>query len=256
MSIKKKGKEINTSSLYGLFRLFKTWGLDRDYIFCYDTPKNLLKEKNKEYKAGRVKASDDYFLQVNMSRKILTESGFLVLEKDGYEADHFVIYAKDMLVDYYDKVYIVTNDKDLAVCIDDKTSWISTRSKQKDITKSNYEEELGCPYNAIRIKKALVGDASDNLKGVYGFGEKAFIDFVIEEELDYKNAYGREIEIINSTTLLDENQKLEALNDLSFILPLDVGEVNLTIPLKDKDRMLEYIESLEMKSLYNVFKGD
>lgn len=251
LSIELEGEDFNTSALFGLLRLYQTWGLDKDYVFCYDTPVNFLKmtEVGKDYKANRKKAQDDYYEQLNLSRKMLTSLGEIVLSQSGYEADHFVIYAKEELSQYYDHTYIITNDKDLAVCVDENTTWVSTRAKQKDITLENYVEELACPYNAIRLKKALVGDPSDNIKGVYMFGEKKFKDFVLTENLDHENVFGREEEIIKNTSWFDEDQKQDALGDLSLILPLEVPEQEFIFQEKDTDKLYEYLKLFKMKSI-------
>lgn len=251
LSIELEGEQFNTSALFGLLGLYRKWGLDKDYVFCYDTPVNFLKmtEAGKNYKKGRKKPQDDYYTQLNLSRKILTSLGEIVLSQSGYEADHFVVYAKDELSPYYDHTYVVTNDKDLAVCVDETTTWSSTRSKQKDITVDNYVEELKCPYNAIRLKKALVGDPSDNIKGVYRFGEKKFIDFVLTEGIDSENVFGREEEIIKETTWFDEEQKEMALSDLSLIMPLEVPKQEFIFQERDTDKLYEYLELFKMKSL-------
>lgn len=251
LSIDLDGEVFNTSALFGLLRLYQTWGLDKDYVFCYDTPQNFLKmtEAGKNYKKGRKKPNDDYYTQLNLTRKMLASINEIVLSQSGYEADHFVVYAKDELSPYYDHTYIITNDKDLAVCVDENTTWVSTRSKQKDITMENYVEELGCPYNAIRLKKALVGDRSDNIKGVYRFGEKKFIDFVLTENLDRENVYGREEEIIRETEWFDDDQKEDALSDLSLVLPLEVPAQEFIFQEKDTDKLYEYLEIFQMKSI-------
>jgi len=251
LSIELDNKEFNTSALFGLMRLYKAWGFDRDYVFCYDTPQNFLKMTvaGKNYKKGRAKPNDDYYTQLNLSREILISLGEVVLSQSGYEADHFVVYAKEELSPYYDHTYIITNDKDLAVCVDEKTTWVSTRAKQPNITRENYEEQLKCPYNAIRLKKALVGDASDNIKGVYRFGEKKFSDFVLTEGLDHENAYGREEDIIRETDWFDEEEKADALGDLSLILPLEVPKQEFVFQERDTDKLYQYLELFEMNSI-------
>lgn len=241
---------VNTSHLYGLFKLFKEYGKDSDYIFTYDTPINYLKGLNADYKKGRQSPGDEYFIGYNLGREILSQAGFIVLSREGYEADHLIIQAKNELVNYYDGVKVITNDRDLAVVVDPKTTWVSTRKKQGVINLTNYEEVLACPYNAIHLKKALVGDPSDNLKGVYRFGEAKFKKFVIDEELYNRDVYGSEQTIIEQTNLLDDTQKEQALSDLRLIKPLHVPNVNLDFRDIDWGYLLSIFELFQMKSLY------
>lgn len=240
---------VNTSHLYGLFRQIKDYGVDSDFIFAYDTKYNLLKDDRPDYKAGRSKADDDYFVGYELGKGILEQAGFLVLSKDGYEADHLVIQAKEELSKYYKEVYVITNDKDLTVVVDDKTTWVSTRKKQGVITMDNYEEALGCPYNSIHLKKSLVGDTSDNIKGVVGFGPVAFKKFIKAEDIDFSNVYGNEAQVIEGATTLTDVQKQQALTDLKLIQPLKVPNISLTIKEIDWDYFIRALELFKMKTI-------
>lgn len=243
------GNTLNTSHLYGLFRQINDYGIDTDFIFAYDTKFNLLKQENPEYKAGRVKVEDEYFIGHDLGRSVLEQAGFLVLTKDGYEADHLIIHAKEELSPYYDLTRVITNDKDLTVVVDESTHWVGTRRKQKDITLANYEEELGCPYNSIHLKKALVGDPSDNLKGIKGFGPAAFKKFITNESIDFNNVYKNEREVIEQAETLNDNQKQQALADLRMIQPLEINNINLNFREIDWDYFLEVCETLRMKTI-------
>lgn len=245
---------VNTSHLYGLFSLFKTYGKDCHYIFCYDSKNNILRNMRQDYKKGRNKVTSEYYVGYDTGREILTQAGFLVLIRDGYEADHLVIQAKEELVDYYDEVLVITNDKDLAVVIDEKTTWVSTRKKQGVITLDNYEERLGCPYNSIHLMKSLVGDPSDNLKGVKGFGPSRFKLFTENEELWDKDVYTHEQEIIKASDFLDDVEKAQALLDLQIIQPLKVDKLNLYFNEIDWEYVYKMLELFKMKSLYKYVK--
>lgn len=248
-------KVVNTSAMYGLFRLISRFGTDDDYVFCYDTPQNFLKMDNPTYKAGRKKPKSDYYDQLNKTRKILEDCNFKVLSKDGYEADHFIVYAHDQLKKYYDEVRVITNDKDLSVCVDEKTVWTNVIQSRGDITYDTYEEKLACPYNAIRLKKALVGDQSDNIMGVHRFGEAKFRNFILDNGLDRENIYGREKEIILGSSLTEE-QKLQALAALNLVMPLEVPNTDVTISDQDFERLGKYCKKYGMKSLLKVFNKE
>ena len=252
LSIDVGGKSLTTSHIFGLFRVIKEYGVDAHYVFCYDTPINYLQKENPEYKAGRVKVADEYFQGYTLAKEILRAANFTVLSKEGYEADHLIMQAKNDLAPYYTKVYVITNDRDLAVVVDEKTTWVNTIKKRGHITLENYEEVLGCPYNAIHLKKALVGDPSDNLKGVYRFGEAKFKQFVIDEGVYQQNVYGKEREVILESGLTDD-QKDQALSDLRIIKGLVVSNINLTLQEIDWEIMVRAAEELGMKSLIKTF---
>lgn len=241
---------LNTTHLYGLFNLFRTYGKEVDYVFTYDTKINFLKQDNPHYKQGRVKVDNEYYVGYELGKGILEKAGFMVLSKDGYEADHFIIQAHTELKKYYDKITVVTNDKDLAVVVDDKTQWVGTRKKQTPITLENYELELKVPYNGIHLKKALVGDPSDNLKGVVGLGEAKFKKFLAHEHITSETPiYGFEEDIIKQSTFLDDIGKSQALVDLKIIQPMEIPDTHIVFNEIDWDLVLEMLELLEMKTL-------
>lgn len=252
LSIDVGGNTLTTSHIFGLFKVIKEYGIESDYVFCYDTPINYLQKENPEYKAGRVKVADEYYQGYTLAKEVLREANFIILSREGYEADHLIMQAKNELTPYYEQVYVITNDRDLAVVVDSKTTWVNTVKKRGNITLENYEEVLGCPYNAIHLKKALVGDPSDNLKGVYRFGEAKFKKFVIEEGIYEQNVYGQEREIILNSSLQDD-QKDQALSDLRIIKGLVVPNINLTMREINWDIMLRAAEELGMKSLIKTF---
>lgn len=252
LSIDVGGNTLTTSHIFGLFKVIKEYGIESDYVFCYDTPINYLQKENPEYKAGRVKVADEYYQGYTLAKEVLREANFIILSREGYEADHLIMQAKNELTPYYEQVYVITNDRDLAVVVDSKTTWVNTVKKRGNITLENYEEVLGCPYNAIHLKKALVGDPSDNLKGVYRFGEAKFKKFVIEEGVYEQNVYGQEREIILNSSLQDD-QKDQALSDLRIIKGLVVPNINLTMREINWDIMLRAAEELGMKSLIKTF---
>lgn len=252
LSIDVGGNTLTTSHIFGLFKVIKEYGIESDYVFCYDTPINYLQKENPEYKAGRVKVADEYYQGYTLAKEVLREANFIILSREGYEADHLIMQAKNELTPYYEQVYVITNDRDLAVVVDSKTTWVNTVKKRGNITLENYEEVLGCPYNAIHLKKALVGDPSDNLKGVYRFGEAKFKKFVIEEGIYEQNVYGQEREIILNSSLQDD-QKDQALSDLRIIKGLVVPNINLTMREINWDIMLRAAEELGMKSIIKTF---
>ena len=248
------GEEMNTSSMFGLFQLFKMYGTNVDYVFCFDAPNNLLKKIDENYKKNRVKMGSDYFDQVNTVYKVLEESGFTVMMEDGYEGDHHVHEAVEYNYSKYDHIGVITNDHDLSCLVDDKVVWINTLKKRTDITKDNYPLVLNCPYNAILLKKCLVGDKSDEIKGVYRFGEAKFQKFFEEEELHGEDIYMNECEIIENAYTLTDVQKEEALEALQVIHPLEVSvsarvKTDIKVPV-----LWAFLNKYGMKSIEKEWK--
>lgn len=215
-----KGEVRNTNVLYGFMKMMQTYGYDKSYVFCFDTPKNLLKQADPTYKKGRMKASQEYFWQTNVFRNILMKGKFNALAKEGYEADHMIFEAVEQNYDEFDDIYVITTDKDLSALVSEKVSFIDVAYDRPDITMDNYEEVLKCPYNLILLKKCLCGDKSDGIAGINRFGPKAFEKFIEENHVQGDVVYKEVVPVIEESNLKDE-QKEQALYAAQFVLPLD-----------------------------------
>lgn len=87
----------------------------------------------------------------------------------------------DDIIAYYcqhkksnERVVIVSEDRDLTQLINDEICiWIP--SKHKFITPNNDIAELGYTHENIVLKKIICGDASDNIYGIKGVGEKGLL---------------------------------------------------------------------------------
>lgn len=248
------GQMVNTSALYGLMSQIKKFGVDSDYIFCFDTGKNLLKSVNKNYKKNRVQMGSDYYDQVNNARVILRKSGFKVMEQEGYEGDHMVFKAHEANKDKYDHIGIVTNDYDMTALVDEKTVWLNTTNKKTDITMDNYTEALDCPYNTIHLKKSLVGDVSDEILGVRGFGKVAYGKFLTEIGEDIIHVHNNEAYYIEQSSLLNDLQKAEALECLALVKPLQVADSGLITTEVNERIFKQYLKMYAMASIIKLYE--
>lgn len=229
MTYEVNGENVNTSAIYGLMRLFQKYKkVKTDYIFCFDTPKNMLKAIERNYKAGQVKMGNEYFDQVNTAYKILQEAGYTVLARDGFEADHMVVEAVQQNKTLYDNIGVVSNYKDLAHLVCDNVHLMHPLVKEADISRSVYVETLDCPYNAILLKRCMVGDKLNNVTGIFRFGEVAFRKFLKDELLVVEDGKvkgairGLERKIIKNAETLSNDKKGQALYALDLILPRPV----------------------------------
>lgn len=216
-----RGKRIGTGAVYAILSLFKEIPIQDRVIFCFDSIGNFRKKEYKGYKSGRTDFGESYHKQLELTKKILVSCGFEVYSKKGYEADDFVVGAVDRYKGEYDYVFVYTNDNDLSQVVDDNVYIKSVHSRRSDITKENYKEVVGVPYNTVLLYKALVGCSSDRVKGVKGFGEKRFEKLIkrLKEvyKLDEIREKDLEEEIIKDFIGLNDNQKKDALRSLNIV---------------------------------------
>lgn len=92
---------------------------------------------------------------------------------DEVEGDDIIaVYCKHKKSN--ERVVIVSEDRDLTQLINDEVCiWIP--SKHKFITPKNDIDELGYTHENVVLKKIICGDASDNIYGIKGVGEKGLL---------------------------------------------------------------------------------
>ena len=129
------------------------------------------------YKAQRKGMPEELAQQMPLLKEVLDAMDVPRYELAGYEADDLIgaISRKCEAAGW--ECVVVTGDKDSLQLITDKTKvkLVSTRMGQtttKDMTEEAFREAYGFDPIHIIDLKALMGDASDNIPGVSGVGEK------------------------------------------------------------------------------------
>ena len=136
-----------------------------------------------EYKAQRKGMPEELAVQMPLLKETLDAMGIKRYELEGFEADDILgTAAKKCEKEGWDCV-IVTGDKDSLQLITEKTVVcnVKTRMGQTDTvlyTPERFREEYGFAPELMVDLKALMGDASDNIPGVPGVGEKTAMDIV------------------------------------------------------------------------------
>ena len=135
------------------------------------------------YKAQRKPMPEDLAVQMPLLKELLDDMGIRRYELEGYEADDILgAVAAACERDGWDCV-IVTGDKDSLQLVTEHTSVCNVKSRMGQsetilYTPERFQEEYGfAPKHMIDLK-ALMGDASDNIPGVPGIGEKTALDLL------------------------------------------------------------------------------
>ena len=174
----KNSKGFPTNALFGFVNMINKIVYEEkpNYIVvAFDKGKTFRHEKFDFYKDGRSETPDELKMQFPYAKEILTAMGIKYYEIDNYEADDIIgTFAKycDIPEDNYEGL-IVSSDKDLLQLISPQVEIKLLKSKDYiRYNETSFKEEWGIdPINIIDLK-ALMGDASDNIPGVKGIGEK------------------------------------------------------------------------------------
>ncbi len=126
-----------------------------------------------DYKANRTETPHDLVAQMDHIRGIAALAGFHVSEVAGQEADD-VIATLAHRAQGQAEVIMATNDKDLMQMVTDNTFLYQTRKGggYDLVGPSEVQARWGVPPQLVGNLLALLGDASDNIPGVPGVGEK------------------------------------------------------------------------------------
>ena len=198
------GNSIINRAYYGIRPLTTRDGLYTHAVFGFLTTLLRLREEEKPdavcvtfdvhaptfrhtadeaYKATRKPMPEELRVQMPVLKEVLDALNIPRYELEGWEADDLLgtISRKCEASDW--ECVVVTGDKDSLQLITDKTKvkLVSTRMGQtttKDMTPAAFREQYGFdPIHMIDLK-ALMGDASDNIPGVPGVGEKTAMDLI------------------------------------------------------------------------------
>lgn len=156
-----------------------------DGIFvAFDKGAHTLRHKKLEsYKANRKPCPPELLLQMPIAREFLDSLNIVYYEDDDYEADDIAgNMAKKASEEGY-KVYLYTSDKDYLQLIDDNISVKLIKRGLKDIEEMNiitFKEKWGFDPSRIIDYKGLMGDPSDNLKGIPKIGDKTAKSLIIK----------------------------------------------------------------------------
>ena len=230
-----------------------------DYLaVVFDTGKTFRDELFPEYKATREKMPEDLRPQIERIRELVDTFNIPRAEMDGYEADDVLGSLARWAVEQGLTVKIITGDRDLLQLVEERVSVnLPGRSMKdaKDYFREDVKETLGVWPEQVVDLKAIIGDRSDNIPGVYGVGEKTAVK-LLEEYQTLDNIYEHVDEVSGrfQTKLIEgkENaylsQKLaQIVSDLGVEIDLNQAKPEEFDPLKVR----ELFRTLEFQSLLN-----
>ncbi len=176
-----------SGAIYGLASiLLKLWREERpDYAAAlFDRPEPTFRdEKYAEYKAQRPPAAHELVSQIIEAHKLFEAFGITTFEKAGYEADDLIATLAEKFKVLPDvQVVILTGDRDTLQMVEGDKLVVQTFNKGVSDTTIYDEAAVVRKYSLAPSQlvdyKALVGDPSDNIKGVPGVGPKTALELI------------------------------------------------------------------------------
>ncbi|MBC5646859.1 DNA polymerase I [Christensenella tenuis] len=222
-----------TNAMYGfftmLFRVVEEYHPTYIAVAFDRSEKTFRHKKYEEYKAGRRKTPDELLAQIPMLQDALQRIGVQWVDQAGYEADDIIGALSVQAEGKNMSSYIFTADKDQLQLIDGHISVVLTKkgvTETKLMTGETLMEEMGLTPAQIPDLKALMGDASDNIPGIAGIGEKTALKLLHEYptiEALYEN--------IDNLPKNKLHEKLVSGKEAAF-MSKDLATIETDMPLK------------------------
>jgi len=219
-----------------------------------------------KYKAKRIKPPQEFYDQIPAVWEFLKTMEIPLLTREGYEADDIIgTIAKHVNGELLaGEVLIVTGDQDTLQLVDQRTKVAMPamgKIKETVYDANAVQGKFGLSPRQIIDYKALCGDASDNIPGVPGIGEKTasalLREFSSLEEV-YKVVTKNPTEITEkfSPGVLKKLTAGQKQAELSQKLATIVTDLELPFGLKDavtRDfdhaKVKDFLEKYRFKSL-------
>lgn len=258
---------LHTNAVYGFLNmLFKVMEEEKpDYLLiAFDLKEKTFRHKMFEaYKGTRKPMPEELHQQVPVIKQVLAAMNITIVTKAGYEADDILGTLAFQAEKAGLEVTIMSGDRDLLQLATKKIK-ISIPKTKKGVTEieNYYWDNVIDLYNVNPREfvdvKALMGDASDNIPGVTGIGEKT-ASKIIAQYHSIENAY----EHIEELTPNKAKLSLQAEYDIARLsktlatidtqVPLDISYKDGEIQDIYNDASYEEISKLEFKSILAKF---
>lgn len=170
-------KGESTNALYGFIR--SVLKLRKDFnpehlVAVFDGPASIKHREAiyADYKAHRTETPQDLRYQINWAKQACDLLGIPFLDVPNVEADDTMGSVALWAIKHDAEVYLCTSDKDLCQLVNDKISILNTFKENLILGPKEVKENFGVTPEQMVDYLAIVGDASDNVPGLPGFGPK------------------------------------------------------------------------------------
>jgi DNA polymerase-1 len=211
------------------------------------------------YKAHRVEMPDDLRAQIHRCRELIEAFGIPIYEREGYEADDILGTLSRQAAEAGIETCLVSLDSDIAQLVRPGVRLWLYRPYQRDFVVYASPEEVQRRYGVLPHQipdlKALKGDATDNISGVPGVGEKTAVRLV--QEFGSIEALYEDLERVEPPKLREALRQHEEQVRRSKELATIATDVPVELDLDAADfrrhyrrqRVLDLFRELEFKSL-------
>lgn len=253
-------KGLNTSAIMGflntLYEVLKNEKPTHIGV-AFDLGAPTLRTDNfSEYKANREETPADIKISVPYIKEIIKGFNIPIFEREGYEADDIIGTLSKKAEKEGFTTYMMTPDKDFGQLVSDNI-FIYKPAKGGEAAKVLGPKEVCEKYNIKRPEQVidilgLWGDASDNIPGIPGIGEKNASKLIAEYDsvenlianADKLKGKMRE----NVINFAQQGLLSKQLATIDINVPIDFDEENLKVKEPNYQYLQELFEELEFRT--------
>jgi DNA polymerase I len=233
---------------------------------AWDLPGGTFRhEMYKEYKGTREKKGPELYDQIPIIQDLLISYGIPSLSAKGFEADDVIATLAELDTEKGIHTLVVTGDLDSMQLVSKTTEvvfFVKGISETKIYDIKAVEERYGLHPDKIIDYKALRGDASDNIPGVPGIGDKGATLLVQEfgsvegifkalKKGDVLEKFAKKLKG-QEQNALDSKYLVTLIRDVKFKFDLKTAKVKKP----DPEKMLDIFRELEFRNLVRKYSRD
>ncbi len=221
----------------------------------------LRQEKFEAYKATRKPMPEDLVPQIPYIRKVCEAFRVPVIALPGFEADDVIGTLAQKAVQSGLDAVLVTSDKDMLQLVSDRVVVLDTMKDNLILDPSGVEQKMGVKPEQVPDLLGLWGDASDNIPGAPGIGEKGAKELIqtygsLESCLQNWEKVKRKT---YQESLRDNVDLIRTSYELATIhrdLPIDLDLNALALSEPDREAAFDLFSELEFKTLMREFHDE
>ncbi len=257
---------LYTNAVYGfnnmLNKIIEEY--DPEYlVVAFDKKAPTFRHKEyTEYKAGRKKMPLELAQQLPLLKELLEAMNISIIELDGFEADDLIGTVVKKNEEAKLQTFVITGDKDALQLASDSSQVIITKKGISDFEvydKKIFMDKYGITPEQFIDLKGLMGDASDNIPGIPGIGEKTGLQLI--------KTFGSVNNLVNNVNevkserirqkIIDHSQTAvmsRRLAEINTHVPIDICFDEYTFNEPDTDKLVNLYNRLEFYSLIPKLK--
>ncbi len=216
---------------------------------CLINPDYKRKSKTKKDQDKSEKNRSTLYSLLPELKTMLTYDGIHHASAEGYEADDVAKNLVEWFYSTHKEIVLWTGDLDWAQLIMSRVLWMNVGKRNLIYDERSFQREYGFPPEGIRVYKALTGDKSDNIKGIFGFPKK--LAKILAGRTPSVEGFFYDRRILNDIPdrwkdAIKDNA-VELRSNYQLVTLMKIDSIDVVKAVRDKDKFQSYLEKYHIE---------